>query len=277
MNFKNFLHLSEQDEEMANYWKEVQPTDSSMFNQQAIQIMANAMANEPENVNAVWLVTNGRQVHQVRYEQPIGKNLIRTNSPSYKDATGIVSNEIKQVFSFNEGAIKIIHPPVVYEPHDKLLMQAIIRHELRHAVDSVDPQYKNVRPEFDDKLYAKNIMEARGHAESLNYLMRKLDYDSDVVIETLVLSQFEPPPEILRICKAYLDNYGGGGKKVEGWAAKTIAPFVLGAAPILGSDAPKVPEPQGIQQTAQRQESQYAAQMVYQIIRLCMFSNFVKF
>ena len=276
MNFKNFLHLSEQDEEVANYWKEVQPTDSSMFNQQAIQTMAGAMANEPENNDAVWLATQGRQVHQVRYEQPIGKNLIRTNSPEYKNATGIVSNETKQTFIYDDGAIKIIHAPVVYESHDKLLMEAIIRHELRHAVDSVDPQYKNVRPEFNVKLYAKNIMEARGHAESLNYLMRKLDYDSDAVVETLVLSNFSPPPEILRICKAYLDNYGGG-KKAEGWASKIIAPFVLGAAPIFGSDASKVPEPQGIQQTAQRQETQQAARMVREIIRLCMFSNFVKF
>jgi hypothetical protein len=286
------LKLLNNPKAIADYWREVQPTDfASVVNQEEVVVVCNALSDNVKNVPEVNKAIKEEVVHDIRYEKALSGGLIRAQSPKLQNAVAIVTTEFPQKFMFAltgkfAGMLRIFHPPLFYFGTDKSLMASIIVHELRHAADFLNPQYKNILPSssdfYDNNKYAKNVGEARAFAEQLNFLLRKFNFDVDLVIRTLkglrpaeVPSPLRMDDDILRAARIYLELQR---PKTEGWLSKMAAPLMMGAASVFPKSnvAPEPPESPQITQTAQRQEVRQAAILVLRIFSLFAFSNFVK-
>lgn len=293
LDFRNFFEFGnyEQDLETADYWSRVKPTDSSLVNEAEIKDFVAKMANEKANLNALQEILDKKSVNEHRYEKPISQNLVRTTSPRYKDAIGAVTSLFGEKYKFKfwgdgewAGALRIIHPPLIYGPYEKVMLAGIVRHEVQHAIDYLDPNYEaSFRKEavFNEKLYENKLTEARGFAAELAYLMKALDYDTDIVLEVLYSAKFTHPDHILSIAEIYLTN--NYGKRDEGWLSKAVAPVALWTALAGRDNATQTPGNAKAVQSPnvtlnvrqQQQQVKRAAQLAVKVVSAFLFSNFV--
>ena len=100
--------------------------------------------------------------------------------------------------------VMIAPPPVEYDNEERAMLSSIVIHELRHAIDfhefkkTMDMDYYRKRDthiELDMDLYARNIFEARAHADQVKILITTLgdgERAKRVIRESILARGFIP-------------------------------------------------------------------------------------
>lgn len=269
---------------MAKHWQDNLPTEAenAPLNKEAIATFAKYMAEPYTNGEALADHLLGLEVNELRYpDKPISNNLLNVSDERLQDARGFITNQEDPEFRFfmggsRMGSLIIQHMPVVYTQQDEILVESIIRHEVGHAADWLDPNYRYVPPsgryKWNATAYAENIHEARRYADQLHYLIRKTG-DVNKVMQMLDgPSSFRLAPALVPVAKAFLKEYG---LKTENWASTLATPLMM-AGSFLGGDKAEPPtQPTAIVVNQQNQFAKQAAAVVNKIISMMSLGKFV--
>jgi hypothetical protein len=279
LNFRSWLETTEpvrHPKNVARRWKGRMPVEGGQ-NEKAISDFVGAMALEDLNRDLLDIVQHRRAIHEVRYNEPIDGNLIHTQTGKLGNAWGIVAWPEPAYFGFflegkNKGNLEIKHPPVIFGEQDKHLLEGIMWHELRHAMDwaTGSVHYRETPgrlARFDMGKYAQHILEARAYADQLRRLASKTNQQE---VMRLLASQsiFSLNDQLLDTARAFLNMMTN--ESVAGW----LAPAVTAASLMLPAQHAGIPE-----QPATSQMSTAAARDVAQILgrffELFLFRNFL--
>lgn len=178
--------------------------DELNYHKHMVDDFVNHMANNLYNAVAILFMLDNRgqyDSNKLRYRGPIANHLLAFNSNKLGEAKGLVigsSAYEKPVFKFyvkgpKAGNIDIIHPPVIYDNSDIVLMHGIILHELRHAQD-----YANDKPVdttnyyFNEAKYLESESEVRSYVDQLRYLLKTLGSQEKVMAAISQYPKMEP-------------------------------------------------------------------------------------
>ena len=200
------------------------PAGKNIYNDNAISVFAGMMASPELNAKSVADALNGHFATEVRYGPlPISNNLLTVEDHRLRTAVGrVVSPQEPAIFEFfiagkNQGCIIIQHPPAMYgltigkQEGDAVMMRSIIRHEVGHAGQWINPNLPKMRGtnqlrKWNATLYATNFHEAQQYAEQLRYLIAQV---GDVA-KVLVIIRNSPlgfAPAMIPVAEAFLRRY----------------------------------------------------------------------
>lgn len=194
-------------------------------NESEVRAFVEAMADNSKNLPAKRIAEASplfSRVNEDRYKKPLSDNLLTISSPKLKYAQGTVTDRATPKFAFylfdgeyKAGNLVIRIPPVLFDDEDKVLLRRILKHELRHAVDWLNPEIqdepsgKYVREGyiFNLEKYTTNRYEARAHAEELRDLMKQIG-DVNKVLQLLQKrSEFSMSKQLIGIAEEFLHAY----------------------------------------------------------------------
>ena len=246
--------------DVAKLWHANMPREAPKQNAHAVEQFASYMFDIDKNSQAVKNYFDGIYVNEVRYDQPINNNLLNINDEKLKNAKGLVSSRENPAFKFFMGAelggnLLIRHPPVFYSIKDEELIRSIIWHELRHAIDWINPEFKDVEPSsqiFDVEKYARNAYEARAFADQLKFLMKRIG-NPNKVMKVLINTTYKFPEALIPVAKAFLKEYSLNAESFD---------------PVF--------QPSAIVIDQQKEDIRSAAVLVSKIVQMMQFGNFIK-
>jgi hypothetical protein len=236
------------------------------------------MAIEEFNRDLLGIIESRREIHDLRYDEPIEGNLLNTKTGKLGNAVGIIAWPEKAHFAFEldgekAGSLEIKHPPVIFDVSDKELLSGIIWHELRHAQDwsKGEINYEDI-PQFNMGKYARHIMEARAYADQLRRLLQRVGNVQEVMDMLESGSVFGMDERLHDTALHFLVMLKGTtNESVASW----MAPVVTAASTMVPPAATSTP-PQLAPITRQAESpARDAAQLVSKLIGLFRFRNFV--
>lgn len=301
-----------QADDLGALWRQKLPKGHEPFNDSGIQAFVDSMADPAKNGRAIAMALGLKMIEEHRYSSNLTPDLILVDDDELGVAEGIVTNAKPAVFNFYDGDVKIQHPPLVFDKDDELLLESIIRHELGHAIDSINPVYQNIPSSgqftkfyFHAELYAKNMNEVRRLGSQLRFLLQKVG-DPNKVMNLIrgkrntdekvrQLRQQMTGPQQVNI-RNQLMHLGDAGAispfkfppallpvaeaflsyfkpvTAESWLSNLAGP-VLGGV-LAGSSPQAIPPAQPIVQQVQMDYDKKAASLVAQILGMMQFRKY---
>lgn len=250
------------------------PSKNEQPNETEVNIFVEKMVENDVDIAATF--NRGNAVHQDRYDEPLVK-LTNINDPKLGRAYGLVTSTRNSRFYFahEKGEVWIICPPAIYFEEDKILLASVIRHEAQHAIDHVLYNFpsskiisrRKIEGEWycDSNAYYTAKNEARAYSDQFEYILKRMNYDVDKVINALELKHRLSKPtdpvvldsEVIEVARKYLEKY----RKTEARMVKEL----------FG----EIEEP-AITASINKEYAQRAGVLLCRIIKLLKFGNFVK-
>ena len=258
LNFRNWFERS---------WIEELPEGKLPVNESGINSFVSSMANLERNATAVTKALMHGEVYDVLYDpQPISHNLLTIYSPRLLDAEGVMTNAVRPIYAFFAGAGGVLEPgsmliqapPCYIDNEDKELLRGIITHELRHAVDWINPKIEvEVTGHYapDVKRYAESLTEARAFASQLESLMERIGN----------------PNKVMQLLK----SGGGGPFRMNRELMSYAIDFLKNYKQYREQAEPLFTQPPAIVRPAQESAAAYVAQKIAKIVSSMLFSNFI--
>lgn len=284
IRFKMWLESKE--ESIPDLWTRTS-VDTSFVNEEAVIDFTERMSNRTISAMMFDLILEGKSIETQLYKEPISENLINIKNKRLQNATGIISSQSKPVFGFhmmgnNSGNMLIQFPPTVFTDEDQKVLKSIILHESVHAYDWAMDRLNDDYPignafKFDTNKYARNLFEVRSFVAQLKMLIKEIG-NINKLTYAFSHGPFALPDELLPIVLQYLrKNINEGiGRLLLPLAAIGGAAAGAGAAAITGNSNEHPNKPVPIEVKQQTAQAQQAAKLMYQIVELMKFSNFVQ-
>jgi len=294
-SFKNWLALREMDSQgVASQWIANAPAES-VHNEQAVAEWASRHALADIAEELLGIVALGREVYNPVYEEHIDGNLLKDDTGHLGEGMGVLAWPRPARFAFimegrNTGDILVRHPPMLFDREMEILLHSVIVHELRHAHDWATGNHDRTQPSPSDllrvdmELYARHVMEARGYADQLTYLLGRLEGQADKVMDALSRpgSGMELDVRLRPVARAFVQHYAKDRQVLEDgrWLAPAVAaalmlPVDAGQHPDESTPAPRQPAQVRLYQ-AQEQWIYQAASVANRMASLFSARHFMR-